>query len=343
MLALSPGRSLTDRSSRQYGRQPWESYSGEVMTSMRLLTFTARGGRRAGLEINGKVVDLAGAAGAKASTDRSVQDLPADLLQLLESGDAGLRAARSVEAWVRAELTAGRSPIGPDNQPIVFDPASVRIDPPIARPGKIICLGRNYAEHAAEGGHEVLPAPILFAKFANTIGGPGDAIVAARATKRLDYEAELAVVIGKRAKHVAIENALEYVAGYMNLNDVSARDLQNETSQWLRGKGGDTWAPCGPYLVTRDEIPDPHALSIRCLLNGDVMQESNTGMMIFKIPFLIHHISQTITLEPGDIISTGTPSGVGDHRKPPRYLHAGDVVRVEVEGLGALENPVVDE
>ncbi|HUX88836.1 MAG TPA: fumarylacetoacetate hydrolase family protein [Chloroflexota bacterium] len=310
---------------------------------MRLLTFTAQGERRAGLEVDGKIVDLAGAAASRATGHQSDRSLPSDLLLLLEAGEAGLRGAHDVEAWVAAELKAGRTPLGPGNRPIIYDPARVGIGPPIARPGKIICLGRNYAEHAAESGHEVLPAPILFAKFANTIGGPGDAIIASRATKRLDYEAELAVVIGKRAKHVALEDALEFVAGYMNLNDVSARDLQNETSQWLRGKGGDTWAPCGPYLVTRDEIPDPHALRIRCLLNGEVMQDSNTSKMIFKIPYLIHHISQTITLEPGDVISTGTPSGVGDHRNPPRYLHGGDVVQVEVEGLGTLENPVVEE
>ena len=157
------------------------------------------------------------------------------------------------------------------------------------------------------------------------------------------YEAEFAFVIGKVAKHVAEQDAMNYVAGYMMLDDVSARDLQNETSQWFRGKSPDTFAPTGPYLVTRDEVPDPHALDVRLWLNDQLMQSSNTRNLIFNVPFLVYHISKTLTLEPGDIIATGTPSGVGVARDPQVFLKAGDVVRIEIGNLGILENPVVAE
>lgn len=306
---------------------------------MRLLTFTANGRTRAGLEVSGRIIDLAQAVAA--ASGRQVTGF-GDVVGVLEAGDSGLRSARQAQDWISAELAAGRTPTHGGEQ-IVFDSGAVRIGPPIPRPGKIICLGRNYAEHAAEGGWQPPTVPILFAKFANTIIGPGDAIVLPKASQQMDYEAEFAVVIGERAKHASLEHAMGYVAGYMNLNDVSARDLQNESSQWLRGKGGDTFAPCGPYLVTKDEIQDPHALRIRGILNGEVMQDSNTRHLIFNVPFLIHHITKTMTLDPGDVISTGTPSGVGEHRKPPRFLRSGDVFRVEVEGLGSLENPVVEE
>jgi acylpyruvate hydrolase len=184
---------------------------------------------------------------------------------------------------------------------------------------------------------------MFFAKFANALIGSGRPIVLPKESNEMDYEAELAVVIGKKAKHVGVDQALDYVAGYMNLNDISARDLQRETSQFYRGKGGDTWAPCGPYLVTKDEIPNPGELRIRSILNGEVMQDSNTRMLIFNVPYLIYQLAKTVTLEPGDIISTGTPSGVGEHRNPPAFLKPGDVIKVEVQGLGTLENPCVGE
>ena len=307
---------------------------------MRLLTFTATGRTAAGLEVNGFVVDLARAASALPTTRTS---LPGDLREILEMGDEALQTARRIQEWVASALTAGQRPTGSDGQTIVYEVGQVKINAPIPRPGKIICLGLNYADHAAESGSELPKSPLLFAKFANTIIGTGDPIILPRASEKVDYEAELAFVIGRRAKHVPLDRAMEYVAGYMNLNDVSARDLQQETSQFFKGKSPDTFAPCGPYLVTRDEVPDPHGLDIRCYVNGELMQNSNTRQLIFNIPFLVHHISRTITLEPGDIISTGTPSGVGMARKPPRFLKPGDVVRVEVAGLGVLENPVIAE
>jgi 2-keto-4-pentenoate hydratase/2-oxohepta-3-ene-1,7-dioic acid hydratase in catechol pathway len=211
---------------------------------------------------------------------------------------------------------------------------------PIERPGKIVCVGLNYRDHAEEQGAELPRAPLLFAKWPSALVGPGEAIVLPRTSARVDYEAELGVVIGERVKGVSAENALEAVLGYLCLNDVSARDFQFGDGQWTRGKSPDTFCPVGPRLVPREQVPDPQALRIRCLLNGEVMQDSTTANMIFSVAEVIAYASATSTLEPGDLIATGTPAGVGVFRKPPRLLSDGDEVTVEVEGLGALTNPV---
>jgi len=211
---------------------------------------------------------------------------------------------------------------------------------PIERPGKIVCVGLNYRDHAEEQGVELPEAPLLFAKWPSSLVGPGEAIVLPRTSTRVDYEAELGVVIGERVKGVSEENALEAVLGYLCLNDVSARDFQFGDGQWTRGKSPDTFCPVGPRLVPRDEVPDPQALGIRCLLNGEVMQDSTTANMIFSVAEVIAYASATSTLEPGDLIATGTPAGVGVFRKPPRLLHDGDEVTVEIESVGALTNPV---
>jgi 2-keto-4-pentenoate hydratase/2-oxohepta-3-ene-1,7-dioic acid hydratase in catechol pathway len=219
---------------------------------------------------------------------------------------------------------------------------SVRLLPPIPRPGKIIALGLNYRDHFIESGAKELPkSPMIFAKFPTSIAGPGDAIVIPAGNPNVDYEAELAVVIGRKAKSISAEQALQYVAGYMPLNDVSARAWQFADKQWVRGKSCDTFCPTGPYLTTRDEVPDPHALFIRARVNGATLQDSHTSKMIFQIPRLIEFISASITLEPGDIIATGTPEGVGAFRNPPVFLKPGDVVEVEIQNLGVLRNPVV--
>lgn len=217
---------------------------------------------------------------------------------------------------------------------------SLRLRAPVPRPGKVIGIGLNYRDHAEETGQPVPDEPILFAKFANSVIGPGEPIVVPAAARRPDYEAELGVVIGRTARGVSVGNALDHVAGYLCCNDVSARDLQQATSQWLRGKAIDTFLPCGPWLVTADEVPDPQALGIRCLLNGEVMQDSTTAQMVFGVAELVSSISQTCTLEPGDLIATGTPPGVGFARTPPVWLHDGDEVTVEIGGLGTLTNPV---
>jgi 2,4-didehydro-3-deoxy-L-rhamnonate hydrolase len=211
---------------------------------------------------------------------------------------------------------------------------------PIERPSKIVCVGLNYRDHAEEQGAELPTAPLLFAKWPSSLVGPGEAIVLPRTSTRVDYEAELGVVIGERVKGVSEENALEAVLGYLCLNDVSARDFQFGDGQWTRGKSPDTFCPVGPRLVPRDEVPDPQALGIRCLLNGEVMQDSTTANMIFSVAEVIAYASATSTLEPGDLIATGTPAGVGVFRKPPRLLQDGDEVTVEIESVGALTNPV---
>ena len=208
-------------------------------------------------------------------------------------------------------------------------------------PGKIIAIGRNYAEHAAELGNDAPKAPIIFAKFPSAVIGPGETIRwRSSITTEVDWEAELVVVIGKRAKDVSEENALNYVYGYCVGNDVSARDLQLRIdAQWTRGKSLDTFCPLGPYIVTRDEIADVQNLNIKTTVNGEVMQDSNTQFMIFKVATLISYCSQMFTLEPGDIIMTGTPNGVGMGRKPPVYLKDGDSVTVSVESVGEVTNP----
>ena len=211
---------------------------------------------------------------------------------------------------------------------------------PIERPQKIICVGLNYSDHAAEQGVATPEQPLLFAKWPNTLIGPGDPIVLPAITQKPDYEAELGVVIGSRVRNVSVENALEAVAGYICVNDVSARDLQFADGQWTRGKSPDTFCPVGPALVPASEIPDPQALGIRAILNGQTMQESTTGNMIFGVAEIISYITQTITLEPGDLIATGTPAGVGVFRDPPVFLQPGDEITIEIDGLGSLTNPV---
>lgn len=217
---------------------------------------------------------------------------------------------------------------------------SVTFLPPVY-PGKIIAIGRNYVDHAIEGGSEPPATPLIFNKLPNSLSAHNAPIVLHKISSQIDYEAELAVVIGRRATRISESEALNYVFGYTPINDVSARDLQFGDGQWVRGKSLDGFAPLGPFITTRDEIADVQALKIEGRLNGEVMQSSNTSKMIFKVAYLVSYISQGITLEPGDVIATGTPDGVGIFRKPPVLLKAGDVYEVTIEGLGTLRNPVV--
>jgi 2-keto-4-pentenoate hydratase/2-oxohepta-3-ene-1,7-dioic acid hydratase in catechol pathway len=213
----------------------------------------------------------------------------------------------------------------------------------IPRPGKIVCVGLNYRDHAAEARLELPKAPLLFAKWANTLIGDGDAIVLPPESTQVDYEAELGVVIGTTAKRVSEGEALDHVAGYICVNDVSARDLQFADKQWTRGKSPDTFCPVGPRLVPREEIADPQALAIRCTVNGEALQDSSTAQMIFSVAEIIAYTSTIITLEPGDLIATGTPAGVGIFRDPKVLLADGDEVSVVIEGVGTLTNPVTEE
>ncbi len=234
-----------------------------------------------------------------------------------------------------------RRNITPSRVSLSYKPSDIKILSPL-RPGKIIAIGRNYADHAKETGSDIPTAPIIFAKFPSSVIAVGDDISWSTAvTNEVDWEGELGVVIGKRARHVTEENALNHVYGYTIANDVSARDLQIRIdSQWTRGKSLDTFCPMGPYLVTRNEIEDPQNLNIKTMVNDEVVQDGNTKDMIFNVRHLISYCSQMFTLEPGDVILTGTPDGVGEGMKPKRYLKDGDVVKITIDGLGELVNPV---
>jgi 2-keto-4-pentenoate hydratase/2-oxohepta-3-ene-1,7-dioic acid hydratase in catechol pathway len=225
----------------------------------------------------------------------------------------------------------------------LLDPATLTYASPIPRPPKIICIGLNYRDHAEESKLPIPETPTVFAKFPTAVTGHRHPIVLPKNSTKPDYEAEFAVVIGRGGRHIAESDWKKHVFGYTILNDVSARDFQMATSQWMIGKTFDTFAPIGPVIVTADEIEDPHNLGISLTLSGEVMQNSNTSNLIFKVPQLIAHLSSVFTLEPGDIIATGTPAGVGFARKPPRWLKPGDEVAIRIEGIGELINPVVAE
>jgi 2-keto-4-pentenoate hydratase/2-oxohepta-3-ene-1,7-dioic acid hydratase in catechol pathway len=253
----------------------------------------------------------------------------ADMISVLASGEEGLG---KIERFVKNPPAHSISPL-----------ARVRILAPIPRPPKVICIGLNYRDHAAEGHNEIPKVPTIFSKFSNTVIGPGEAIVLPKNSRKPDYEAEFMFVIGTGGRHIAAENWQRHVFGYTVFNDVSARDFQSVTSQWMIGKTFDTFAPMGPSLVSADEIPDPHAFDISLRIGNEVLQHSNTSELIFKIPDLVAYLSSVVTLEPGDVVATGTPAGVGFARKPPRYLRPGDEVVVAIEGIGELRNPVVAE
>jgi 2-keto-4-pentenoate hydratase/2-oxohepta-3-ene-1,7-dioic acid hydratase in catechol pathway len=281
---------------------------------MRLVTFEQGGHRHAGVLLQDRVVSLEGAG------------FP-DLISVLRGGTQALGTVQAFTA----------------NAPSAVPLASVKLCAPIPDPPKILCMGLNYRDHTKEAGLELPKYPVIFAKYSNTVIGPGDNIVLPRNSRKPDYEAEFGFVIGKRARHIKAEDWPNYVFGYMNCNDVSARDYQMSVSQWTMGKNFDTFAPMGPYLVSADEIADPHNLNISLTLNGQTMQSSNTRELIFKVPETVAFLSSVMTLEPGDVVLTGTPAGVGFSRKPPRWLMPGDEVVVRVSGLGELRNTCVAE
>jgi acylpyruvate hydrolase len=314
---------------------------------MRLVTFAYRGSQRVGVVDGERIID---ANRAYAALLRERGDLracaladalvPAEMLGVLQGGDRALAAIREAQGFVRAGLGSGGQGEALRREGIVFAAGEVALKAPLPRPGKLILLGLNYRDHAEETGQKIPEVPTLFSKYANSVIGPGEAILIPRATEQIDYEAEFAFVIGRRGYEIPEERALEYVVGYTIVNDVSARDYQFVTSQWMVGKTFDTHCPMGPTLVLTDEVPDPHALDLQLSIGGEVLQKSNTRQLIFKIPETIAYLSRIMTLEPGDVISTGTPAGVGFTRKPPRWLRPGETVRVEIARLGVLENPV---
>src|SRR5580692_662178 len=280
---------------------------------MKLVTFAVDGSSQPGVLLDSSVLGLRAAGFASTL----------DLIALWP--DARAR----VEEWIKERPVAQLAPL-----------SSVKLLAPIPRPPKIICVGLNYRDHALESNMEIPKVPTIFSKYATAVIGPGDTIRLPRVSTKPDYEAEFAVIIGKGGRHIPAGAWKEHVFGYTNLNDVSARDYQMATSQWMMGKTFDTFAPMGPAIVTADEIPDPHALDIQMIINGEVLQSSNTSQMVFRIADLIEHISSVFTLEPGDIISTGTPAGVGEAKKPPRWLRPGDKVVVRISGIPELSNEV---
>ncbi len=277
----------------------------------------------AGVEHEGRVVDVTALwhDGVHETTTR----------QLLAAGPA---TVRQVFNQAHESLDARPDASG------VFQAASVEFGPPVPDPDKIICIGINYADHASEAGLARTEVPLFFAKFRNSLTGPTSPILLPRVSSQIDYEGELAVVIGTRCKEVSEQDALQYVAGYTIMNDVSARDLQMQTSQYMAGKALDTFAPMGPGIVLASDISDPQSLLLTTRVNGQVVQHASTSTMIFSVAAIISFLSSLMTLEPGDIIATGTPSGVGFKRTPPLFLRAGDVTEVEIEGIGQIRNPV---
>ncbi len=286
---------------------------------MKLVTYKTDNDARLGLLRDDHVIDLAAASDGR---------LPPDMLTFLRQGEPALKLARQV-----AENGTASTPV-----------SDVTLLAPIPNPSKIVAIGLNYMDHCREQNVKPPERPIIFCKFSTAVVGPGATIRWDPAlTQQVDYEVELGVVMGRLARRVPAAEALDYVAGYTICNDVTARDLQHGDRQWVRGKSLDTFCPLGPWLVTRKEVPDPQDLSLRCTLNGQVMQDSTTAEMIFGVAYLIEFISRAFTLLPGDVIATGTPHGVGVFRSPQIFMKDGDVVTVEVEGLGQLTNDCREE
>jgi 2-keto-4-pentenoate hydratase/2-oxohepta-3-ene-1,7-dioic acid hydratase in catechol pathway len=286
---------------------------------MKLVTYKTENDARLGLLRDDHVIDLAAASDGR---------LPPDMLTFLRQGEPALKLARQV-----AENGTASTPA-----------SDVTLLAPIPNPSKIVAIGLNYMDHCREQNVKPPERPIIFCKFSTAVVGPGATIRWDPAlTQQVDYEVELGVVMGRLARRVPAAEALDYVAGYTICNDVTARDLQHGDRQWVRGKSLDTFCPLGPWLVTREEVPDPQDLSLRCTLNGQVMQDSTTAEMIFGVAYLIEFISRALTLLPGDVIATGTPHGVGVFRSPQVFMKDGDVVTVEVEGLGQLTNDCREE
>lgn len=285
---------------------------------MRLATIQTWAGPRAAVQVDDGFVDVH-------AVDAQ---LPATVRQLLEGGPALLQAAAEAARRPGAFKYVGKE---------------VKFLAAVHDPRKIVCVGLNYKDHAAESGSPIPRDPVLFSKYNTALIGHGENIVLPAVSQKVDFEAELVIVIGKRGRNVPAAAGLDYVAGYTCGHDVSARDwqLEKDGKQWMAGKTFDTFAPVGPVIVTADEVPDPHKLRIQLRLNGQTMQDSSTSQLIFSVGHIVAYLSQIVTIEPGDLIFTGTPPGVGVARKPPVFLKNGDVCEVEIEGLGILRNPVV--
>lgn len=295
---------------------------------MIFLTFKSTTGLKLGIKSDHGVIDVAQAAAALA-----IPDVPAAVEVFYRAGRSALPVMQTL---VDQAMQA-------DDRPWLLDESACEFGPCVPNPGKILCVGLNYQRHAAESGMEPPTTPVLFSKFNNSIAAPDEPVPLPSNAVEYDYEAELVIVIGRQARYVSVDDALDYVLGYCNANDISARDLQMLTSQWLLGKSLDKFLPIGPYMVTADEAGDPQAMQVRCWLNGEVRQDSNTADMIFSVAEIVSYASQYMTLEPGDIISTGTPEGVILGMPEKVWMKPGDETVIEVGKLGKLTNKMIGE
>jgi acylpyruvate hydrolase len=310
---------------------------------MKLVTFTAYGYTRIGVVKNNEVVDLNYGYQAMLESQGKLRSeliaeaiIPANMVGFLQGGKESLSIANEVVDYVLTNRNSFKCPL-------VHRYEDVRIEAPLQKPGKIICVGHNYREHIAEMGRDVPPFPVIFAKFGNAVKGPQDDIPHFPVSEMLDYEAEFAIVVGQRARNVSEDEAIDYVAGYTIANDITYRDIQRRTIQWLQGKSVEGSLPLGPWLVTPDELSDPSGagLGVRLTVNGEERQNTNTSNFVFDIKYLVEFLSNLMTLEPGDLILTGTPGGVGFAMEPKVFLKNGDIVKIEIDQIGTLENKVI--
>ncbi|GLO67566.1 fumarylacetoacetate hydrolase family protein [Oceanobacillus kimchii] len=299
---------------------------------MRLLTFQHNEQAKVGIQQKETVYDLQKLTEQFNQANDESLLMEYDLDSIVIQNEEVMESIISVWQWAEKNIDSLSG--------VTYKWEDVKILAPVNRPGKLVCVGNNYMDHCIEQDVEPPKKPMIFSKWASCIIGPDDAIKLPEESVQVDYEAELAVVIGKKGKNITEEEALDYVFGYTIINDVSARDIQFEDVQWVRGKSYDTFAPIGPVIVTKDEIEDPHQLDITLELNGEKLQDSNTTNLIFNIPYIISYLSKGFTFEPGDIIATGTPHGVGVFRDPQVFLKSGDTCTIEIENIGVLENTV---
>jgi acylpyruvate hydrolase len=307
---------------------------------MKLISYRYEGQTRIGVIHGEQITDLhyayrtmLEADGVNRAAQIAEAFVPANMVEFLQGGEASMELANMAVDFVQNHAASVK-------YKVFLHVSDVKIEAPVLNPGKMICVGHNYREHILEMGRGLPEFPVVFAKFSNTIIGPQDDIPFYPVSEQLDYEAEFAFVIGKRARNVAQADALQYVAGYTIVNDVTYRDIQRRTLQWLQGKTVEGSAPMGPWLVTADELQDPAGLEVILTVNGEQRQRSNTANLVFSVPYLVEFLSGLMTLEPGDVILTGTPGGVGVARDPQVFLQDGDIVRIEIEKLGTLENKV---
>jgi acylpyruvate hydrolase len=308
---------------------------------MKLVSFSYEGNTRIGAMHGEQVIDLhyayrtmLEAEGVIRAAQVAEAFVPANMVEFLQGGEESMALARKAIDFVQSQAADSFA------YKVIHNVTGVKMEAPVLNPGKMICVGHNYREHILEMGRGLPDFPVVFAKFSNTIVGPQDDIPFYPVSEQLDYEAEFAFVIGKRARGVSQADALAYVAGYTIANDVTYRDIQRRTLQWLQGKSVEGSAPMGPWLVTADELSDPSGLEVVLTVNGEQRQRSNTANLVFGVPYLVEFLSNLMTLEPGDVILTGTPGGVGVARDPQVFLKDGDVVRIDIDKIGALENKV---